>query len=84
MNQEKETGSTETPKTWLDVSEAAAQLGVSTMSLYRAIAARKFPAVKIGTRIRVPAAALVALADVAVRTGEVIDTADWREVLMTG
>jgi excisionase family DNA binding protein len=84
MNQQNEVVASEPLKTWLDVSEAAAQLGVSPMSLYRAIAARKFPAVKIGSRIRIPAAALTALADEAVRTGEVIDTADWREALMTG
>jgi excisionase family DNA binding protein len=71
-------------KAWLDVSEAAKQLGVSPMSLYRAIADKRFPAVKIGTRIRIPAGALAAMADVALRTGSVVDTADWREVLMTG
>ena len=84
MSETNEVTVPERTKPWLDVREAANHLGVSPMSLYRAVADGRFPAVKIGTRIRIPAGALTAMADVALRTGSVIDTADWREVLMTG
>ena len=84
MSRQNETSDSQTQKKWLDVSEAAAELGVSAMTIYHQVAAKKFPAVRIGDRIRIPAAALTALADEAVRIGAVIDTADWREVLMTG
>ncbi|GAB2580244.1 helix-turn-helix domain-containing protein [Kribbella endophytica] len=84
MNEANEVSSPIPPKAWLDVAEAAADLGVSRMSLYRLIAANKFPAVRIGTRIRIPSEALTALSAAAMQAGAVIDTADWREVLMTG
>jgi excisionase family DNA binding protein len=74
----------EPSKPWLTVEETAAVLGLSAMTLYRAIAANAFPAVRIGRRICVPAGAIGALAKAALNRGSVIDAADWREVLMTG
>lgn len=75
--------SDESQKLWLTVEETATQMGLSAMTLYRAIKDNNFPAVKVGRRICVPAAAIAELASAAVRSGAVIDTADWREVLMT-
>lgn len=68
-------------RAWLSVYEAADLLGISGMSLYRAIAQGTFPAVRIGKRICVPAAALDQLADAAMEAGAVVDAADWRKVL---
>lgn len=84
MNDTNEVSAPQPSRGWLEVSEAAADLRVSRMSLYRLIAANKFPAVRIGKRILIPAEALTALSAAAVQTGSVIDTADWRAVLMTG
>jgi len=70
------------PTKWLTVNETAKILGVSGMTLYRAINAGAFPAVRIGQRICVPAAALEKLADIAIENSTVIDAADWRKVLM--
>jgi len=77
-------GSERRSRTWLTVEETAAELGLSAMTLYRAIAANSFPAVRVGRRICVPAGAIEELAEAALRRGAVINTADWREVLMTG
>ncbi|ADB31259.1 DNA binding domain protein, excisionase family [Kribbella flavida DSM 17836] len=69
---------------WLTVEETAKELGLSAMTVYRAIAAGAFPAVRVGRRIVVPAGAIDSLAKAAIERGAVISTADWREVLMTG
>jgi len=71
-------------RAWLTVEETAAELGLSAMTIYRAIAANAFPAVRVGRRICVPAAAIEELAGAALDRGAVIDTADWRQVLAAG
>lgn len=71
-------------KSWLSVGEASAALGVSALSLYRVIAAGQFPAVRVGRRLCVPAAALDGLATAALESGAVVDAADWRQVLAAG
>ena len=62
---------------WLSVAELAYELGMSPMTLYRAIAAGEFPAVRIGRRIVVPARVLEDMADAALSTGTTVDTSDW-------
>jgi excisionase family DNA binding protein len=62
---------------WLSVAELAVELGMSPMTLYRAIAAGEFPAVRIGRRLVVPARVLEDMADAALSTGTTVDTADW-------
>jgi hypothetical protein len=52
-------------------------LGMSPMTLYRAIAAGKFPAVRIRGRLIVPMAALEAMADLAAAEQTVVDAAGW-------
>ncbi len=62
---------------WLSVAELAQELGMSQMTLYRAIAAGEFPAVRIGRRLVVPARVLEDMAAAALATGTTVDTADW-------
>jgi excisionase family DNA binding protein len=71
-------------KQWLSVEEVSAILPVSKLTLYRVIAAGEFPAVRIGRRLCVPAAALDGLATAALESGAVINAADWRQVLAAG
>ena len=73
------TGSNE--RSWLSIAEAARELGLGQMTLYRVIAAGRFPAVRISEgRIVVPARALEELAERAVSTGRLVDAADWAGV----
>lgn len=59
------------------VAEVASILGLSSMTVYRAIAAGEFPAVKIRGRTIVPAQAIDALAEAAMAEGAMVDAADW-------
>jgi excisionase family DNA binding protein len=59
------------------VAEVAHILGTSTMTVYRAIAAGEFPAIKIRGRLIVPACAIEAMADAAVADQTVVDAAGW-------
>ncbi|TCC32035.1 helix-turn-helix domain-containing protein [Kribbella speibonae] len=54
---------------WLTVAEVASALHVSRMTIYREISANRFPALRIGRRILVPARVLDQLADTALATG---------------
>jgi excisionase family DNA binding protein len=51
------------------VAEVAEMFGMSTMTVYRAIAAGEFPAVRIRGRLIVPAKALDAMVDAALEHG---------------
>jgi len=59
------------------VAETARMLGVNQMTVYRAIRAGEFPAVKIRGRYVIPSRALDAMADFATSAGTVVDAADW-------
>lgn len=59
------------------VAQVAAMFGMSPMTLYRAIAAGEFPAVKIRGRLIVPAQAVVAMAEIAVAESTIVDAAGW-------
>ena len=61
----------------MSVAELARELGMSQMTLYRAIAAGEFPAVRIGRRLVVPARVLEDMAEAALSTGMTVDTAHW-------
>ena len=67
---------TEAPR-FYSVAEVALMLGMSTMTVYRAIAAGEFPAVKVRNRLIVPARALEAMAEAAVADQTVVDAAGW-------
>ena len=59
------------------VAQAARLFGMSPMTLYRAIAAGEFPAVRIRGRLIVPARAVDAMAEAAVAEQTVVDAAAW-------
>lgn len=59
------------------VAATARMLGTSEMTLYRAIAAGEFPAVRIRGRIIVPARAIEAMADAALQSSGMVEAADW-------
>lgn len=59
------------------VAQAAAMLGMSAMTLYRAINSGGFPAVRIRGRLIVPAKAIDGLADLAIAEQTVVDAAGW-------
>ena len=51
---------------FLSISDAAALLGVSTATLYRAISEGQFPAVRIRDRVIIPARAIESLTEQAI------------------
>ncbi|WP_445185139.1 helix-turn-helix domain-containing protein [Pseudonocardia sp. Cha107L01] len=59
------------------VSEAARMFGISPVTLYRAINAGEFPAVRIRGRLIVPAKAVEAMSDAAMVEQGVVDAAGW-------
>jgi excisionase family DNA binding protein len=59
------------------VAQVARMLGMSPMTLYRAIAAGHFPAVRIRGRLIVPAKAIEAMADAAIADQTVVDASGW-------
>ncbi|MGH3804421.1 MAG: helix-turn-helix domain-containing protein [Pseudonocardiaceae bacterium] len=66
----------ETP-TFYSVAQVARMLGMSAMTLYRAIAAGEFPAVRIRGRLIVPARAIEAMVDAAIEDQSVVDASGW-------
>lgn len=67
---------TTAPK-FYSVAQVAHMFGMSPMTLYRAIAAGEFPAVRIRGRLIVPAKAIDAMAEVATAEQTVVDAAGW-------
>ncbi len=59
------------------VTQVARMFGMSPMTLYRAISAGEFPAVRIRGRLIVPAKALKAMVDAAVAEQTVVDASVW-------
>lgn len=59
------------------VAQVAEMFGMSSMTVYRAIAAGEFPAVRIRGRLIVPARAIEGMADVAVAEHTVVDASGW-------
>ncbi|MGW4520193.1 helix-turn-helix domain-containing protein [Amycolatopsis sp. NPDC004378] len=59
------------------VGEAAAMLNLSPMTLYRAIQAGEFPAIRVRNRIIVPARAIDDIEQAAVTSNNVVDTANF-------
>lgn len=62
---------------FLTVDEAAELLRVDPVTIYRAIRAQQFPAVKVRKRYVVPRKAIEKLVDDVVATGGCVDTAVW-------
>ena len=62
------------------VPEAARLIGTAPVTLYRAIRAHEFPAVRIRGRLIVPAQALEAMIETAISEHRVISAAAWVQV----
>jgi excisionase family DNA binding protein len=62
------------------VAEVAHMLGMSSMTLYRAIAEGEFPAVRVRGRLAIPAQAIEEMAALATSQKTVVDAADWAVV----
>jgi excisionase family DNA binding protein len=62
---------------FFSVADTAHMLGMSEMTVYRAIAAGQFPAVRFRGRLIVPAKAIYAMVDAAVGSGGLVDAATW-------
>lgn len=67
----------EAKRQWLNVADVAAELGMAEMTLYRAIAAGEFPAVRIGRRLVIPARVLDRMGEAAISTGRVVTAAEF-------
>jgi excisionase family DNA binding protein len=65
------------PRSFLSVAEVAELLGMSPMTVYRAIQCGEFPAVRIRGRLIVPARAIEQMVDAALVHGGGVDAADW-------
>ena len=59
------------------VAETARILGVSEMTLYRAIRSGQFPAVQVMGRLIIPAKVIDEIIDAALDSGALVDTEDW-------
>ena len=66
----------ESPR-FYSVAEAARMFGMSPMTVYRAIAAGEFPAVRIRGRLIVPARAVEEMINAAVADQSVVDASGW-------
>lgn len=71
------TGSSPDPAPFLAVAEVARLCRVSKMTLYRAIAAGRFPAVRIEGRLIIPAQVVEAMVQAALAGNTTVDAADW-------
>ncbi len=67
---------TQIPK-FLSVPQVARMIGMSPMTIYRAIAAGEFPAVRVRGRLIVPGRALEAMIEAAVAEQTVVDASFW-------
>ena len=63
---------------FMSVSSVARMFGISDVTLYRAIAAGEFPAVRIRGRLIVPTRAIEAMAEAATSAQSVVDAASWK------
>ena len=59
------------------VSETAAMLRTSAITMYRAINSGEFPAVRVRGRLIIPAKVIDALIEAAVESHSLVDSADW-------
>jgi excisionase family DNA binding protein len=64
-------------KRFMSVAEVAAELGVSAVTIHRAIAANEFPAVKVRGRYLIPSKVLDDMSETAIRENRVVDAAEW-------
>ncbi|MBB5869677.1 excisionase family DNA binding protein [Allocatelliglobosispora scoriae] len=70
-------GKTPSERRFYSVAETAEMLGLSEMTVYRAIKAGEFPAVRVRGRVCVPVKAIDAMVDAAWSSMTVVDAADF-------
>ena len=70
---------TEASQRFLSVDAVATVLGMSNVTLYRAIHEGQFPAIKIRGRYVIPAKILDQMEDAAIASGALVNSADWAE-----
>ncbi|MDQ4037113.1 MAG: helix-turn-helix domain-containing protein [Actinomycetota bacterium] len=70
------TSSSAAPR-FYSVAQVARMFGTAPVTLYRAIRAGEFPAVRIRGRLIVPAKAIEAMAEAAVADQTVVDASGW-------
>lgn len=59
------------------VAEVACMFGMSKMTMYRAIAAGEFPAVRVRGRLTIPAKAVDGMVEAAIAQQTVVDATGW-------
>lgn len=62
---------------FLSVAKTAQLVGMSVMTLYRAIHGGEFPAVRVRGRLLVPVRAIDEMVSAAMTSGAVVDAAEW-------
>lgn len=67
------------PPRFYSVHRTAHILGVSPMTVYRAINEGTFPAIRVRNRFAVPAKAIDDMEAAALKARSVVDTADWTD-----
>ncbi|HET6294073.1 MAG TPA: helix-turn-helix domain-containing protein [Kribbella sp.] len=80
----EETRPSEVARKFLSIAAAAEVLGLSEMTLYRVIQTNSFPAVRVGRRLFIPSQALDDMANEAIASGRVVDSAEWRPPQVAG
>lgn len=65
------------PRQFHSVTEVARMFGMSPMTVYRAIAAGEFPAVRIRGRLIIPARAIEEMVEAALADQSPVDAAAW-------
>ncbi len=76
-SEEAATRAAAAPPRFYSVAQVAEIFGTSPVTLYRAIRAGEFPAIRIRGRLIVPAKAIDAMADAAVTHQTVVAAVDW-------
>lgn len=66
-----------TDRRFQTVASVARLLDVSEVTIYRAIHAGEFPAIKVRGRYVIPTSVVDAMETAALKTGAVVDAADW-------
>jgi len=74
---ERETRAVNAAPRFYSVAQVARIFGMSTMTVYRAIAAGEFPAVKVRGRLIVPAKAVEEMCEAAMAERSVVDASGW-------
>ena len=67
------------PRRFETVASVASLLDVSEVTIYRAIHAGEFPAIKVRGRYVIPSSVVDAMERAALSTGSVVDAAEWSQ-----